>query len=118
MNTEPVSNNDLSNKVDEAWQYTKEGFATNVNNGKQFVRSNPQWSIIGTLAAGVALGFLLSRKNRPTVRQRYLEEPLHDLQSIAESLSAYASRQAERGGEAAAEAVESILDRIKSRLKL
>ena len=114
---ETLSGIDIPKKAEEAWQTTKDGITDNLCCGTEFLKSNPQWTLLGALAAGVALGCLISHRDKPTKRRQYINDRLEDLQSIARTLSDHAARQAGRGSEAAVGAVESVLGRIKSSLK-
>ena len=97
------------------WEAAKAGVTDTVCGGEALLRSNPVGAVLGALAIGVAIGYLVSQRE-PTKRERYLEQPLEDLQSLVRTLADRATKQAGRGSDAAAGAVESLLARIKKNL--
>lgn len=78
------------------------------------VRENPVWSVVGALAAGIVVGWMLPHR-QPTWRERYLDEPmgrmrgwlggaadaaadhLHSAQEGAQELAGHAVSAAKRG---------------------
>jgi hypothetical protein len=115
--TTPLSETDIPQKAEQTWNAAKTGIADGFCEGKALVRSNPLLTVLGALAAGVVLGCLVSHRDKPTRRERYIDEPLEDLQALARTLSERAARQASRGGDAAIGAMDSVLSRIKNSLK-
>jgi len=115
--TQSSSETDVPQKVQEVLDTAKVGITNGVCEGKAFVRSNPLLVVLGALAAGVVLGCLVSHRAKPTRLQRYIDEPLEDLQALARTLGGRAVRQASRGSDAAVGAMESIMSRIKSSRK-
>lgn len=108
---------DTPERTEEACDNTKACCADAICEGKAFVRSNPFLTVLVALALGVVLGSLFTRRNTPTARERYIDEPIEDLKALARTLGERAARQAGSGGDAALGAVESLLSRIKSSLK-
>src|SRR5450432_3604561 len=118
--TEPASSSSETNippKGENTWAAAETGLAEDVCAGMAFVRSNPVLTVLGALAVGVILGCLASHHDKPTPRERYVDEPLEDLRALARSLRERASHEAVRGSDAAAGALDSILKGIKGRLK-
>lgn len=111
------SESDIPKKAEEAWDNTKAGITESVCDAEVFVRSNPLLTVLGALAVGVVLGCLFSHRDKPTRRERYIDEPLEDLQALARTLREHAVRKASLGSDAAMGAMESLLNRIKSSLK-
>ncbi len=71
---------------------------------------------IVALIIGVVIG-LLCRRKEPSLKEKYLEAPLNDLQKAIASLNSIASKKAADGGEAAADLIESLSDKIRSVVK-
>ena len=118
--TQPISSSsetDFSTLAGESLDSAKDGIADGICAGTACIRSNPLGAAAGLLAVGIILGYLVSHRNKPTLRTRYIDEPLEDLQHLAHMLSRRAARHAGRGNDAAMGAVDSILHRIKSSLK-
>jgi ElaB/YqjD/DUF883 family membrane-anchored ribosome-binding protein len=115
--TPSSSETDIPKQAEDAWDNAKADITDGICDGEAFMRANPLWTVLGALAVGVALGLLVSHRDKPTPRQRYIDEPLEELQSLARTLSERAARKAGRGSDAAVSALESILKRIKNNLK-
>ena len=113
--TSSISETGASTHTGNTWEAAKNGVADTVCGGEALLRSNPVGAVLGALAIGVAIGYLVSQRE-PTKRERYIDQPLEDLQSLVRTLADRATKQAGRGSDAAAGAVESLLARIKKNL--
>lgn len=82
MNTElyeePTTEN-LSVAAEDACQMMSAKVEDTVNRTKAYVRQNPVPIVLGALAFGAALGYLIvmTRREEPTLRERFVDEPLH-----------------------------------------
>ena len=113
--TSSTSETNASERATSTWETTKTGVTDTVTSGEELLRKNPVGAVLGALAIGVAIGYLVSQRE-PTRRERYIDQPLEDLQSLVRTLADRATKQAGRGSDAAAGAVESLLARIKKNL--
>jgi len=112
---QPTIETNATEYAEKAWETAKTGVTGALHEGEAIVRTNPVGAVLGALAIGVAVGYLISQRE-PTKRERYVDQPLEDLQSLARSLADHAAKQAARGSDAAAGVVESLLGRIKKNL--
>jgi len=113
--TSSTSETGASTYTGNTWEAAKTGVADTVTSGEALLRSNPVGAVLGALAIGVAIGYLVSQRE-PSRRERYIEQPLEDLQSLVRTLADRATKQAGRGSDAAAGAVESLIGRIRKNL--
>jgi hypothetical protein len=102
-------------RTEEAWDATKTRAVRTLHEGETFVKANPVFIVLGGLAIGVLLGILMTRKE-PTLRERYVTEPLDNLRGILSDVNARAARETGRGSDAATQAVRSLTGRIKRSL--
>jgi len=113
--TSSISEPGASTHTGNTWEAAKTGVTDTVCGGEALLRSNPVGAVLGALAIGVAIGYLVSQRE-PSRRERYIDQPLEDLQSLVRTLAGRATKQAGRGSDAAAGVVESLLARIKKNL--
>jgi len=80
---------------------------------KEYVRQNPVFVVVGALAFGAAIGcMLMMARRQPTIRQRYVDEPLDSAQkAIIAALAPIATRLHE-GCDSARDGVEKAMNRV------
>ena len=97
MNTELQANQLNDHLVDEAANCCQSISAKadeSLNRTREYVKQNPVPVLLGAVALGAALGYLmLTRREEPTFRERYVDEPLH---SAREALYAALAPVAQR----------------------
>lgn len=57
--------------------------AETVARGEECVRENVASAIAAAFVGGLLIGFALGRREQPTLRQRYVEEPLSQVREVA-----------------------------------
>jgi len=82
----------LSDKAEETLQRTKE-----------CVRQNPMPVLLGALVCGAAIGCLvaLTRRPEPTLRERFLEDPVHTARDILQATFQPVGRRIHEGYDSA-----------------
>ena len=82
--------------------------------GEEYVRRNPVPIVLGALAVGLLVGVAISRREEPTLRERYVDEPLGQARDLFYSvLAPVASRLRDEFGSAqsaAGNAAEKLQD--------
>ena len=82
---------------------------------KEYVRRNPVPVVLGAIAFGAALGYMLMMPRRkPTFRERYADEPLAAVrEAILEALTPVTQR-VHKGYDSARDGAEKVVDRVHS----
>ena len=82
---------------------------------KEYVRRNPVPVVLGAIAFGAALGYLLMMARRkPTFSERYADEPLIAVREAVLGALAPAAERVHRGYDSARNGVGKVVDRVHS----
>ena len=68
-------------RAQDLWTEASDFTERTVEDGMRYVRENPLAAIAGAIVAGVAIAFLMS-KREPTARERYVDGPLDDIRDL------------------------------------
>ena len=79
-----------------------------ISQGQRYVREKPVVVIASALAIGFAAGFLMARREQETLRQRYLDEPLDQVQRALHSALAKLEGQYSHARHSAEHAIDRI----------
>lgn len=83
-----------------------------LSQGQRYVRERPAVVIASALAIGFAAGFLMARREQQTLRQRYLNEPLDNVQKALHSVLAPLAAKLEDQYAHARHSTEHAMDRL------
>ena len=79
-----------------------------IERGQDYVRQNPVPVVLGALAVGVLVGIAIGRRDEPTLRERYVDEPLDQAHDLLHSLLApVAKRLRHEYGDIRSQAVDA-----------
>lgn len=82
---------------------------------KEYVRQNPVPVVLGAIAFGAAIGYMiLMARRKPTFGERYAEEPLGAMREAILSALAPAAQRVHQGYDSAREGAEKVMDRMHS----
>lgn len=82
---------------------------------KDFVRRNPVPVVIGAVAFGVAIGYmLLMSRRKPTFGERYVDEPLVAVREALLGALAPVAKRVHMGYDSARDGAEKVMDRVHS----
>lgn len=80
---------------------------------KDFVRRNPVPVVIGAVAFGVAIGYmLLMSRRKPTFGERYVDEPLVAVREALLGALAPVAKRVHKGYDSARDGAEKAMDRV------
>lgn len=98
----------------DVYHSAREKVDCQLTSSREFVQRNPVPVVLGALALGVALGYLLMPGRRaPSLAHRYLDEPLdHARVALLAALAPVASRLHE-GYDMAKDGAERVIDRVQ-----
>ncbi|HEV7866519.1 MAG TPA: hypothetical protein VGO90_02480 [Chthoniobacteraceae bacterium] len=71
-----------SHAMQDARQTAEQAYAR----GEAYVRQNPVPVVLGALFVGFLLGMLLGRREEPTFRERYVDEPVNQMRDVLHSI--------------------------------
>ena len=86
-----------------------------VEQGQQFVRSNPAGILIAALIMAFVAAVLM-RRHQPTLRERIIESPLDEMRSLLGRLRADLGSKAEKRVDGSLSAIERALHKAKRAL--
>jgi len=79
---------------------------------KDYVRRNPVPVVLGPLALGAAIGYLImSNRRRPTLGERFVDQPLNSVRDAILTAFAPVSQRVHDGYDSARGGVENVLER-------
>ena len=81
---------------------------------KEYVRENPVPALLGALAFGAALGYMIvmTRRHEPTFRERYVNEPLHTAREAIYAVLAPVAQRLHEGYDSARDGAGKALDKM------
>jgi ElaB/YqjD/DUF883 family membrane-anchored ribosome-binding protein len=80
---------------------------------REFVRRNPIPVVLGAIAFGVAIGYvMMSARRKPTFRGQYVDEPLGAVREAIRSALAPVSQRVHEGYDSARDGVGKAMDRV------
>ncbi len=81
---------------------------------KEYVRQNPVPVVLGALAFGAALGYMvvMARREEPTFRERYVDEPLHSARDAIYAAFAPVARRIHDEYDSARDGAGKAMDRL------
>ncbi len=118
--TYPNENSGASTAKDlarDTWENAADCTERTVEEGMEYVRSNPIPTLFAALAAGILIGLLIPR-HEPSARKRYVDGPLDELTDLLRSLRDKAGGVAEEQYEGARSAIGGAIKKAKKRFHL
>jgi hypothetical protein len=99
--------NTVSTKVEDTMIRTKE-----------YVRQNPLPIVLGALAVGAVLGCLvvMARRQQPTLRERFMDDPVHTSRDILYAALAPVGQRLHDGYDTARDGAGRALDKLQHQL--
>jgi ElaB/YqjD/DUF883 family membrane-anchored ribosome-binding protein len=110
----------LSSKVEEGVERTKEcaqhavdATRYTLETSKEFVRRNPVPVVLGAVAFGVAIGYMLvMARRKPAFGERYVDEPLLAVREAILGALAPVTDRVHKGYDSARDGAEKVMDRV------
>ncbi len=82
---------------------------------KEYVRRNPVPVVLGAVAFGVAIGYMLMMARRkPTFSERYVDEPLGAVREALLGAFTPVAKRVHKGYDSALDGAEKVMDRVHS----
>lgn len=114
----PQTARDAVNKATEAAKETYQTVRAKADETAartgEYVRQHPMPSLLGAIAFGAALGYLLAtvRRDEPTFRERYVDEPLDTARDAIFAVLAPIAQRLHEGYDVARDNTEKALDKL------
>lgn len=102
-----------TDKASEMYESAAQRAEDTLTTSKDFVRRNPVPVVLGALAIGAAIGYLIVRgRHKPTFGERFADEPLASVREVILSALAPVSQRVHDGYDSARDGVGNVLDRV------
>ena len=86
-----------------------------ITRSQEYVRQNPLPTILGALAVGIAVGYLVTRREEETVAERYVSEPIHSAREAIFAVLAPIASKLHHQYDVARSTAGDAVDRLHSR---
>jgi ElaB/YqjD/DUF883 family membrane-anchored ribosome-binding protein len=107
--------NRATEKAKEIYQSAALKAADTLAISKEYVRRNPVPVVLGAVAFGVAIGYMLMMARRkPTFSERYVDEPLVAVREALLGTFAPVAKRGHKGYDSALDGAEKVMDRVHS----
>lgn len=107
--------NRATGKAKEIYQTAALKAEDTLATSKEYVRRNPVPVVLGAVAFGVAIGYMLMMARRkPTFSERYVDEPLVAVREALLGAFAPVAKRVHKGYDSALDGAEKVMDRVHS----
>jgi ElaB/YqjD/DUF883 family membrane-anchored ribosome-binding protein len=112
---------DVQAYAKEAWENVQDQTGRAVRGSSLYVRENPVPTALAAFGLGLVVGLLLSHREEPSMRKRYIDDPLDHstgaLLGLATAVSALLNRNMHSASHAAEGFADNVSDSFKKNLE-
>lgn len=108
---------DLQNRANDAWDVVQDRTGRAVRESSAYVRENPLPVTLAAVGFGLILALLLSHREQPSFRDRYIEEPLHKSRGVLLALLVACGALLKGAYSSASSAAEELAGNVGAELK-